>query len=222
MSLDVIHHTATIKNDEHSLQKVLSTSPADCIELDFILSKDAELFWSHNLLLQYYSSAYFRKNNYLTLSDVLELNNHRKKLLLDIKYIANNITLLATIAKQLVFISDHDEILIESLDFRFLDYLLSRQYANVEIGLIINVLSKRFAISPKTVKKFSNLNFLSISSELWERNHSQYIIRSNVLYPNAKKYAWTWSRRAETPQRINNFIQLEADGIITDRPGLLL
>lgn len=109
---------------------------------------------------------------------------------------------------------------IQSLDLSFLNRLVNGNYSNLEIGLIVNVLTRNL-VNGKIPFNLPNLEFMSLSSELWERKNGKFLDECIALYPHIKKYAWTWSRRIEDEQRINNFLEKKADGIITSNPELV-
>lgn len=210
--MEIILHTADISKDTKSLEKVLNTE-ATSVEFDFVMTTDGVPVWTHKLfptqLCDYDSCK-------LTLYEVLEMNNHKHKLMLDFKYIPKHILKSNEFNKLLEYLNKYDEIQIQSLDLSFIKKLKESNYSNFEIGLIINVLSKKLINN-----KLPNLDFIAISSELWERRNGLYLDKCNTLYPEIKKYAWTWSTREETEERINNFIDKNADGIITDNPVLV-
>lgn len=216
--MELILHTADINKDALSLEKALC-SDVDTVELDFVMTKDAIPVWTHNLFPTSLYKFHSQKNqDMLTLFEVLDINNHRKKLMLDIKYIPGYIMQSEDFKKLFNYLNSYDEMQIQSLDLNLIKNLKSLNYSNFEIGFIINVLSKGF------VNKFQNLpniDFMAISSELWEKNSGSYVSKCNSLYPNVKKYAWTWSTRDETEKRIINFINNNADGIITSDPSFV-
>ena len=213
--MEIIYHTADMNKDILTLENVFH-SGIQTVELDFVMSKDGIPVWTHNILptqvLNYNSKTI---KDYLTLYDVLDLNNHRCKLMLDLKYISKNILNSKEFSKLLNYLNQYDDIQIQSLDLSLINKI---DYSNIEVGLIINVLSKWY-INNKM--KLPDLDFMSISSELWERKNGIFIEKCNELYPKVKKYGWTWSTREEDEDRINNFINKEADGIITSNPKLV-
>lgn len=215
--VEIIYHTAEISKDILSLEELFDSGTSD-IELDFVFTKDHKPIWTHNLITtQLLDSSADRFKNSLSLFDVLDINNHRCRLLLDIKMVPRKILNSDDYIKLLSIINDYDEIKIQSLDLRFLHMLRNSNFNNIEIGFIINVLTKWF-INNYNRKIIPDIDFLAISSELWEKKDGKYIEKCNELYPKFKKYAWTWSTRVESEDRINNFIEKEADGIITSNP----
>ena len=216
--MDLILHTADIDKDVKSLEKVLS-SDVKTVELDFVMTKDAVPVWTHSILpTQLYNYKSAKNNEMLTLFDVLDINNHRKKLMLDMKYIPGYILYSDEFNKLLEYLNLYDEMQIQSLDLTLIKKLKDGSYSNFEIGFIINVLSKGFV---NNIRKLPNIDFMAVSSELWEKNDGSYINKCKKLYPDVKKYAWTWATREETEERINNFINKEANGIITAKPSFV-
>lgn len=214
--MEIIYHTAEIDKNIIELDHVLS-SGVPTVELDFAMSSDGVPIWTHNILptiLLDSKSANEKKQ--LTLFDVLDLNKHRTKLMLDFKYIPKNILNSSRFNNLLETLNKYDEMQIQILDLSFIEKLKNNGYSNIEVGLIINVLTKWYID-----KKLPNFDFMSISSELWEKKDGYYIEKCNNLYPNTKKYSWTWFTRTEDEERINNFIDKNTDGIITSNPKLV-
>lgn len=218
--MEVIYHTSDVDKDISSLENVLN-SGISTIELDFVMSNDGVPIWTHDILpTQFLNSTSSKLKNQLTLFDILDINNHRCKLMLDIKYIPSKILNSIDFSKLLNFLNDYDEMQIQSLSLTFLNRLIYGNYPNLEIGLIVNVLTKWYINSMK-IPRLSNLDFMALSSELWERREGMFLDNCIQLYPNVKKYAWTWSTRIENEDRINNFLDKNADGIITSEPKLV-
>lgn len=215
--MEIIYHTADIDKDIKSLEKVLN-SGLETVELDFVMTKDAIPVWTHDLyptqILKYSSP---KLKGTLTLYDILEINNHRCKLMLDIKYVPQSILNSRNFIKLLNTLNQYDEMQIQSLDLNFLNRLIEGNYSNIEKGLIVNVIT-RSLINVFKVSKIKELDFLALSSELWERNDGKFLEQCVNLYPNIKKYGWTWARRIETEETIQNFINKNADGIMTENP----
>jgi len=215
--MEIIYHTADIDKDLKTLEKILN-SGLETVELDFVMTKDAVPVWSHDLyptqVLEYSSP---KLNGTLTLYDILEINNHRCKLMLDIKYVPQSILNSKSFMKLLYTLNQYDEMQIQSLDLNFLNGLIEGNYSNIEKGLIVNVIT-RSLINVFKVSKIKELDFLALSSELWERNDGKFIEQCVSLYPDIKKYGWIWARRTETEEKIQNFINKNADGIITENP----
>lgn len=218
METETILHTAGVNKDMKSLNSLLSSN-TDTVELDFVMTRDGIPVWTHGLFPTQFNNFDSKTNrDMLTLYDVLDINNHRRKLMLDLKYIPGYILKSSKFNKLIEYLNSYDKMLIQSLDLNLLQKLKEYNYSNFEIGFIINVLSKGFIDS---IKKISNLDFMAISSELWEKNNGAFIEKCKTLYPNIKKYAWTWATREETEDRINNFIDKGANGIITDKPSFV-
>ena len=216
--MEIILHTADISKNIKSLNSALSSN-VNAVELDFVMTKDGIPVWTHDIFptqLHNYESS--KNKDMLTLYDVLDINNHRVKLMLDLKYIPSPILKSTKFKKLLEYLSSYDEMQIQSLDLNFIKMLKEYNYPNIEIGFIINVLSQGFI---NNVKKLNNIDFMAISSELWEKHCGSYIEKCKSLYPNIKKYAWTWATREETEERIKNFLDKNTDGIITEKPSFV-
>lgn len=213
--MEIIYHTADIKKDILTLENVFH-SGIQTVELDFVMSKDGIPVWTHDILpTQLLDSSSPRVREQLSIYDVLDLNNHRCKLILDFKYIPKSILNSTEFSKLLDHLKQYDGIKIQSIDLSLIRKLSEENNFNFELGFIINVLTKH------NIRNLSDLDFLSISSELWEKKNGIYIDKCNFMYPETKKYAWTWSTREEDEDRINNFINKNADGIITSSPKLV-
>lgn len=213
--MEIIYHTADINKDITSLKTVLD-SGIETVELDFVMTRDGIPIWAHNMFPTSLLNSKNIKNDQLTLFDILDINNHRCKLMLDFKLIPKHILNSSNFSKLLELLNKYDELQIQSLDLSFLKKLKEGNYSNIEIGFIINVLTKWHI---DNIKKLQNLDFMSISSELWEEKNGAFIEKSKELYANIKKYAWTWATRIEDEYRIDNFINKKADGIITGVPA---
>lgn len=213
--MEIIYHTADIKKDILTLENVFH-SGIETVELDFVMSKDGIPVWTHDILpTQLLDSSSPRVREQLSIYDVLDLNNHRCKLMLDFKYIPRSILNSTEFSKLIDHLKQYDEMQFQSIDLSLIRKLIEGNYSNFELGYIINVLTK------SNIRKLSDLDFISISSELWEKKNGIYIDKCNFMYPEIKKYAWTWSAREEEEDRINNFINKGADGIITSNPKLV-
>ena len=216
--MELIYHTAGMTKTLVSLDRLFN-SDLSTIELDLVCTRDGELVWEHDLLpTEILSSKSERIKDKLTLEDILDINDHRHKLMLDIKHVPRHILYSKDFEKVLEHLNSYDEMQMQSLDLGFLSRL--DKYKNIEPGLILNVISRGF-INRLGVPEIPNLGFFALSSELWEEKDGIYIAKCDVLYPNVKKYAWTWDKRDEDEERIQNFIN-KADGIITSKPKLVI
>ena len=216
--MKLIYHTAGMTKTLVSLDRLFN-SGLSTIELDLTSTLDGELVWEHDVLpTQMLKSTASSIRDKLTLQDILDINNHRCKLMLDIKCVPRHILHSRGFEKVLEHLNSYDEIQIQSLDLGFLSRL--DKYKNIEPGLILNVISRGF-INRLGVPEIPNLGFFAMSSELWEEKDGIYVTKCDVLYPNVKKYAWTWDKRDEDKERIQNFIDKKADGIITSNPKLV-
>lgn len=221
--MELIYHTADTEKNLLSLVKLFD-SDLETIELDFVLSKDGVPVWTHDIYpTTFQDSTSDSLKDCFTIYDVLNLNDKHHKLMLDFKYIPKKYLNSDSFNKLLQHLNNYDisgGMQIHTLDLAFLEKLANGIHPNLEPGLIINFLSKGF-INNLHIPRIPNIEFMSISSELWERYNGSYIKKCDSLYPNIKKYAWTWDTRIEDEDRINNFINKGADGIITGSPNLV-
>ena len=213
--MEIIYHTSDMTKNLVSLDRLFS-SGLSTVELDFTSTIDGEFVWEHDILPTSILSSKSRSiEDKLTLEDVLDINKHRCKLMLDIKYVPRHILHSDNFKKLLEYLNSYDEMQIQSLDLGFLSKL-SDKYKNIEPGLILNVISRSFING-----KIPKIGFMAISNELWEEKNGIYVKKCKSLYPDTKKYAWTWDKRDEDEDRIQNFIDKKADGIITSNPKLV-
>ena len=125
---ETILHTAKLNKDIKSLNKALS-SDASSVELDFVMTKDGIPVWTHSILpTQFHSFESSSNKDMLTLYDVLDINNHRRKLMLDLKYIPKSILKSEKFRKLLEYLNTYDEMQIQSLDLSFITKLKEFNY----------------------------------------------------------------------------------------------
>ncbi len=228
--MEFIAHTAAINKDEDTLKKLIENDYFDKIELDFIPTKDNILIWSHSNMIgslkintASYKEIKIEANNnakkIYTLNEILEIVDNKKALLLEIKHFINikrGYFDILNILKQIE--STKNVIQIQSFNQYLIKYLLDnkKELFNIEIGLIIN-LFKTFLYRNNSLEEWKNLDFIALSSELFEwpfvgKDFELY--RKNI--PKAKQYAWTWDLvYKEHKKRLENYINNNVDGIIT-------
>ena len=218
--MDIIGHTAQISKNKQSLKKFLACG-CDTLEMDFVLTKDNVLIWSHNPIFNnkfINKSRYYEVNQLMTLEDILELINGDINLILDLKWLDRNLCFddllraLEIILRYPAFVS------VQSFNQDLIKRLLfyRKEVPFVNIGLVVN-LFKTFIYRKGNIFGLENLDFLSLSSELWEWPlvGEDYLVYRR-LFPKASLYAWTWdSVYSENESRMRNFISKNADGIIT-------
>ncbi len=218
--MELIYHTSDMVKSLVSLDRLFS-SGFSTVELDFTSTVDGKFVWEHDVLpTSILSSKTKSIRERLSLEDVLDINNHRRKLMLDIKYVPRHILYSKDFEKLLEHLNSYDDMQIQSLDLGFLSKLADKKYKNLEPGLILNVITRNY-INRLGIPEIPSIGFMAISSELWEEKDGIYIDKCNSLYPDIKKYAWTWDRRIEDEERIQNFLDKGADGIITSSPKLV-
>jgi glycerophosphoryl diester phosphodiesterase len=220
MEKKIIYHTAGMPKNLVSLDRLVN-SGFSTVELDFTSTIDGKFVWEHDILpTSILSSKTKSIRERLSLEDVLDINRHRSKLMLDIKYVPRHILYSKDFEKLLEHLNSYDEMQIQSLDLGFLSKLADKKYKNIEPGLILNVIT-RGCINELGIPRIPDIGFMAISNELWEEKDGIYIVKCNEKYPDVKKYAWTWDRRIEDEERIQNFLDKGADGIITSSPKLV-
>lgn len=86
--MEVIAHTATIQKNKDSLNTLLKNDLYEKLELDFVLTSDYIPVWSHDIKvngLNIKDSSAKQLNFLLTLDEVLQIVNNKKKILIEIK-----------------------------------------------------------------------------------------------------------------------------------------
>ena len=229
--MDVIAHTASVKPNKASLEAIRDNPFYDKLELDFRLTKDSLLVWSHSDKIDgslISETNYRNLDNALTLEDVLEILNNAKPILLDIKAYPKNIRRQAYCLLQALTILVHykNEIGLASFNEKLISFLLKMQENGelnfIDIGLVIN-LFKTFKYRKQFPKELENIKFVSLSNELfeWPIVGEDYQMYRNMLN-GIKQYAWSWDAvYEETEKRISNYILKGVDGIITSKPELV-
>ena len=229
--MDIIAHTASLKPDRKTLLKLKSNLDYTKIELDFRLTKDDELVWSHSPKIngEYISYTNYRSlGNVLTLEDVLEIFNHEKALIIELKgypkNLENRYDILLKCLSSLYYY--HNLIEVESFNERLIKSLLELQRKGelsfVQYGLIIN-LFKTFLFRKHFSQEYRNIQFIALSNELfeWPIVGGDYKIYREV-FPQVREYAWSWDAvYKETEKRILNYITKGVDGIATSNPTLV-
>ncbi len=226
--MNIIGHTSHLNNNKDALQHFLIGNPCDTVEMDFRLTRDNILVWTHDRLVngKDVCKSEYKELELLTLEDVLEILNGDKALLLHLKG-GNGVKrknfdkLLRTleILKEYPFISE-----IESINSNLIKMLLSyrEEISYMDIGLIINLFTT-FKYRKGNISGLEKLDFISLSSELWENSIvGDDYNRYRELFPSVREYAWTWERiYQENDTRIKNYMAKGADGIITSDTSLV-
>lgn len=234
--MEIISHRGSLDGKaemvtKKHLRKLVKSDYVDTIELDFQTAKDLEMVCSHSKiyhghLISDTPSSRLRSDGILTLEEILEEINGQKGLIIDFKDVqAPYLQFLVELSDILESYGYSDALKLQSFKQDLIETLLTLRnddyFSDVEIGLIIN-LFKTFSLRNGEGKdKFKNVDFLSLSSELyeWPFVGNDYL-RYDDLYSNAKQYAWTWSPPYhEHDQRIENYIASGVDGIITNNPA---
>lgn len=225
--MEIIGHTANINKTSNALQHFLIANPCDTIEMDFRLTRDNVLVWTHDRLVngKDVCRSEYKELGLLTLDDVLEILNGDIALLLHLKGVngvkrKNFDKLLRTleILKEYPFISE-----IESINPDLIKMFLSYQeeISYMDIGLIINLFTT-YRYRNGRIGGLEKVDFVSLSSELWENKSKDGYKRYRKLFPSAREYAWTWEKiYQENDMRIKNYMAKGADGIITSDTPLV-
>ncbi len=227
--MEIIGHTSFLNKTSSSLNHYLISSSCSNLEMDFVLTKDGKLVWTHRPT---FDGKFVSKTEYknlsglLTLEEVLEILNANINLLIEIKYFnSHNSNKLESLLKALEILKSYNgSISLQSFNQQLIAKLLSHkeEIPCDEIGLIIN-LFKAHKYKKDNIALIANIDFVSLASELWEwqklKQNNEYF---RDLFPDAKEYAWTWDALyKENDKRIKNYIAKEADGIITTEPSLV-
>lgn len=226
--MHIIGHTSHLNKSKEALQHFLIANPCDTIEMDFRLTSDGKLVWTHDKTVngRNICKSGYKELRLLTLDDVLEILNGDIALLLHLKGIngvkRKNLTKLLRaleILREYSFISE-----IESINPNLIRMLLSyrEEISYMNIGLIINLFTT-FRYRKGNISGLEKIDFVSLSSELWEKDNlwDDYK-RYRELLPDAREYAWTWEKiYQENDNRIKNYMAKGANGIITSDPSLV-
>lgn len=225
--MEIIYHTADIAKTRSSLNKLFN-SGVSTIEIDVVMTKDGIPIWTHDTIPTLFLKSNSSKiEDPITLYDVLDINKHSCKLMLDFKYIQRDILNSKKFEALLSTLNAYDEMQIQSLDLAFINKLIYNNYSNIEVGLTVNILTRSF-INKLKIPKLQNLDFMALSSELWEQRKGKFIDDCNSIYPDIKKYGWIWQWRTKKTDGIEDKDTIEAiinnaaaAGIITNNPELV-
>lgn len=226
--MNIIGHTSHLNNNKNALQHFLIANPCDTVEMDFRLTRDNILVWTHDRLVNSKDvcKSEYKELGLLTLDDVLEILNGDMALLLHLKGVRGvNNKNIDKLLKALEILKEYPlytELESISADFirRILTYKEDLSY--LDIGLIINFFTT-FKYRKGNISGLEKLDFVSLSSELWENSKvGDDYHRYRELFPNVREYAWTWERiYQENDTRIKNYMAKGADGIITSDTSLV-
>lgn len=206
----VIKHTAKTINDLSKISsykriecaeekfKQLLEEPSDEIELDFVIDECGTPIWSHSP---------FKPDN-LSIYDIININNHKKRLLIEFKYFTSRSLDELQLNGLLTYLSKQDDIDIQSFNYNLVRYIVDNKdkFPNIEIGLIINFFNRKYAN-----QDLSDLDFASVTYELC--NYKGYY----DMIKGVKKYLWLWDTLyPENEKRIQDFINKKPDGVIVN------
>jgi len=227
--MKIIGHTSHINKNEGALRHFLISNPVDSVEMDFRLTKDCKLVWTHNSLINgklVSESSYDEVSELMTLEDTLEVLSGDISLLLHLKGVngvkKRNFERLLRALEILKEYPLYSE--IESISPAFIKELLTckADLSFLDIGLIINLFTT-FKYRKGNIKGLEQIDFIALSSELWEISKvGEDYKRYRELFPSAREYAWTWEKiYSEKDKRLKNYMEKDADGIITSEASLV-
>ncbi|MCM1053245.1 MAG: hypothetical protein NC483_04660 [Ruminococcus sp.] len=227
--MEIIGHTSFLNKTTSALEHYLISSSCLKLEMDFVLTKDGKLVWTHSPIFErkiISRTEYKKLSSLITLEEVLEILNGNISILIEIKYFDGfNYSMISRLLKALEVLKFYNgEISLQSFNSQLVSQLLAykNELSCDEIGLIVN-LFKVHKYKKENIKLIDEIDFLSLSSELWEwtKIKENYLYFRN-LFPKAREYAWTWELLyKENARRINNYIDKNPDGIITTEPALV-
>ena len=227
--MDIIAHTASVHQSKEALKELRDNPDYTKLELDFRLTKDNELVWSHSNKINgrlISNTNYCNLGSVLILEDVLEVLDHIKPILIEIKGKPNERQIYGLVKSLFSLVHYHNKIELESFNSDLIGILLDLKKQGVlefiDYGLIIN-LFKTFSYRKHFSEQYKEVSFLALSNELyeWPIVGGDYQIYREQL-PSAKQYAWSWDAvYEETEERILNYIFKGVDGIGTSNPTLV-
>ena len=227
--MDIIAHTASIQQSKEALKKLRDNPDYTKLELDFHLTKDNKLVWSHGNKINGRDIAHTDYRNLVkvfVIEDVLELLDSVKPILLEIKGKPNEKQIYGLVKSMLLLVHYHNKIELESFNQDLIGILLNLKKQSVldfiDYGLIIN-LFKTFIYRKEFPKQYKDISFVALSNELFEwpivgKDYQYY----REQLPHARQYAWSWDAvYEETEERISNYIVKGVDGIATSNPAFV-
>ncbi|WP_026881443.1 glycerophosphodiester phosphodiesterase family protein [Clostridium akagii] len=151
----------------------------------------------------YYSFKY-RSEKIPTLNQVIKKCNGKIKLIIEIKPYGDTKTLTENVVNIIEKNKFQNQCMIHSLSYNILLYV-KRLNPNITTGYIIH--------NPINNLTGLNVNFYSVQENAVTRNLVMQIHKSNK-----KIYVWTVDNKVY----MNDMLKLNVDGIITDRPSILM
>ena len=125
--MDIIAHTASVHQSKEALKELRDNLDYTKLELDFRLTKDNELVWSHSSKINghFISITEYRNlGNVLTLEDVLEVLDHVKPVLIEIKCELDERQIYGLVKSMLSLVHYHNQIELESFNQYLIGILL--------------------------------------------------------------------------------------------------
>ena len=225
--MEIIGHTASLDKTKGALKHYLISHPFDAVEMDFILTQDNVLVWSHDYKKNGVivpKSTYKDLGEIVTLEEVLEVLDKDIHIMLDIKWGLNSnkkdlerlLECLEILKKfkGAVSVASFNSGLIKKL----LEYRNDIEYAY--LGLIINLFNTLKYHNRRNIKCLEKIEFVSLASELWE--YLEEYKRYREIFPEAKVYAWIWDKLySESEARLQCFVDKGVDGVLVSEPYVL-
>ena len=125
--MDIIAHTASVHQSKEALKELRDNPDYTKLELDFRLTKDNELVWSHSNKIngRLISNTNYRNlGSVLILEDVLEVLDHIKPILIEIKGKPNERQIYGLVKSLFSLVHYHNKIELESFNQYLIGILL--------------------------------------------------------------------------------------------------
>lgn len=229
--MDIIAHTEEVNQNKQSLINLKNNPFYTKIKIDLRLTKDYQLIWSHDRKINgnmISNTNYADLGEVLTLEDILEIMDHAKPLLLEVKGYSKFLQKKAYIILQSLLILYYYnnkvelESFHESLIATFLQLQKKGEINFMELGLVINLFTT-FKYRSHFPNHLKGIQFISLANELFEfpivgQDYQKY----RELLTHVRQYAWSTNNIFdETEERIRNYIAKGVDGIVTSYPAMV-
>lgn len=139
-----------------------------------------------------------------TLEQVIKTVNHKRKLIIEIKPYGNTVDLTHRVVNLIDENNFTNQCMVHSLSYKIL-LDVKRQNPTIMTGFIV--------VSPRAKLPTEGVDFYSVEQRIITPN-----LVNNIHKSNKTIYAWT----VDYPLDMKREIKLNVDGIITDKPTLLL
>lgn len=229
-TIKVIAHRGVCTNEpENSMSSIQSSidHKVDFAEIDVQETKDGVVVLMHDknlkrltgvnttvdrltykqieqLRIRHPFSIKYRDEKIPTLEQVIKTANHKGKLIIEIKPYGNTVDLTHKVVNLIDENNFTDQCMIHSLSYKIL-LDVKRQNSNIMTGFIV--------VSPKEKFPTEGVDFYSVEQKIITPN-----LVNNIHKSNRTIYAWTVDYSID----MKRAIKLNVDGIITDKPTILL